>query len=214
MARYPPRNVLNAKHGKGPRDALPWIPTATHNEPPFPIMEGKSAFQGMKNFSENNRDRSKTINVLDLLRSVYELLGNREDVLDPWLQRRATKQSPEALQKYHNKQQIFQERFQGELKAPMTLRQVFKNDKEVGVRVSRVLQERGQPASNSSKRTAVYSALFDEKSNRPGAMDRVIHLVDKDHERYANDLKVFNQKLERYDRDHGLLPRQPSSETS
>ena len=71
-ARYLPRNFLNARFGNGPRTEQPWIPTQTYVEPPFLIFENSAAKSSMQKVAETYQDLSKPVNVLDLLRSVFE----------------------------------------------------------------------------------------------------------------------------------------------
>ena len=82
-ARYPPRNLLNAKLGKGPRTVEPWVPTQTYLEPPFPIFEHSAVKHAMQNIQEQHEDISKPVDVLDLMQAVYKNLVKRSNVSDP-----------------------------------------------------------------------------------------------------------------------------------
>lgn len=161
-ARYPPRNLLNAKFGRGPRVPYQLVPTSTYEEPPFPEIEGNAACEAMKQIAAQRKDIAQPLNILDLLRAIFEQMGNRDDVSDPWLQRRATVPSREALESYRNRLRMFNERWNGEPSAPKTVLQLFKLDEDVGNRVTQKLQERGQVSSNKTLRNAVYSQMFEE----------------------------------------------------
>lgn len=211
-ARYPPRNLLNAKFGQGPRVEHPWVPTKTYNEPPFPIMKGRAAETAMKKVAMAHSDITKPFNVLQLLRAVFECMNDREQVRDPWLQRRATIPSREALLQYQNQLQTYIQRGTEEPSGVMTLRQAFKKDAEIANQATRILQERGESVSNKVLRSAVIAKLFAEASSKPGGLDRFLHAVERDHERYAEELKVFKETVKQFDREHGLLPVEDESE--
>ena len=49
-----------------------------------------------------HQDMSKPVDVIDLLRAVFEDMEDREEVLNLWLQRRATVSSLQATEKYGN----------------------------------------------------------------------------------------------------------------
>lgn len=81
-ARYPPRNLLNSKFLNGPRDKQSWVSTATYYEPPFPIIKGTAACSAMRNFAIQHTDLTESINVLDVLKAIFEDMGNRQDACD------------------------------------------------------------------------------------------------------------------------------------
>lgn len=140
-------------------------------------------------------------------------MGCRDGVTDPWLQRHVTVPSREALETYRNGLQLFKERWVGEPPASRTIRQVFKQDEEVGNRVTAILQERGQVPTNKTLRVAVFAELFGEASIKLGGLDRFTHLVEKDQERYARELKEFKEKMLQFDRDTGLVADENSNES-
>lgn len=139
-------------------------------------------------------------------------MGDRDGISDPWLQRRATLPNREALESYKSNLRMFNERWSGEPSTPKTVRQIFKQHEDVGRTVTQILHERGKDTSNRSLRTPQYSKLFEEASNQPGGLDRYLHLVEKDHERYARDLKQFKDKMVKFDHDHGLTPTESNAE--
>ena len=53
----------------------------------------------MQRVAETYQDISKPVNVLDLLRSIFEDMDNREYVIDIWLQGRATVPSRQAMER-------------------------------------------------------------------------------------------------------------------
>lgn len=205
-ARYPPKNLLNAKFGNGPREEHVWVPTKTYDEPPFPILEGKAACDAMKNIAQEHMDINQSVNVLDMLRAVFVSMGDRDGIADRWLQRRVTIPSREAVESYRNRMQLFVERGRGEPSAPKTVRQIFKKDEDVGKEVTQLLLSRGQVPSDKTLRSKVYAQLFEDATNKPGGLDRFLHLVEKDHERYSRELKWFKEKRREFDRRNGLLP--------
>ena len=69
-------------------------------------------------------------------------------------------------------------------------------------------------SSNKTLRKGVLSQLFEEYSNNPGGLDRYLHLVEKDYERYACEFQAFKEIMNTFDRDNGLLPRVPSNNVS
>ena len=127
-ARYPPRNLLNAKYRKGPREVHPWIPTATYAESPFPIIEGTAACSAMRNLAAEHKDLGQSVHFLHALRAIFREMGDRDDVLDPWLQKRATKPSPDAIALYREEMTVYVERESGHPKAAIPLQRAFKQD--------------------------------------------------------------------------------------
>lgn len=208
-ARYPPRNLLNARFRKGPRVAEPWIPTATYTEPPFPICEGTAACSAMKRLAAENNDISRSVHVLDALKAIFREMGDRDGVLDPWLQRRVTVPSRRTILRYREDIRMHVERESGHPPAPKTLRQVFKEDDNILAKADSILSHHsvsGQTAKALKAKTL--AELFQEAENTPGGMDRFYPLVEKDQERYSKELKEFKKKQEDYDKDHGLFPLQ------
>lgn len=189
-ARYPPRNLFNAKFGLGPRSEEAWSPTSTYEEPPFLLIEGTAALNAMKSLALKRADIMEPVNLLNALREVYDSMGDRDGVADSWLQRRATMPEREVLEAYRSELYTFNLRWRREPSAPKTVRQVIKQDEEVWRRVTEVLQKRGQIPFNKTLRTGVFSQLFEEDSNKLGGLDRYLHLVEEDHERYASEFQA------------------------
>lgn len=208
VSRYPPRNMLNAKFKKGPRNESPWNPVQTYSEPPFPLVfrSGRrecSASASLRDFSTEHTAIAKTVNVLDLLRCVYRRMGDRQSVSDQWLQKRVTRPSTVAIAKYRSQLQLFNDREHGHPKSARTVRQVFKDDATIKAEVFRIRQQPGETRSAAK----VTASLFDEASSKPGGLDRFEHMVERDLERYAAELKTFIEVTQRkFDEDHGLLP--------
>lgn len=73
-------------------------------------------------------------------------------------------------------------------------------------KVNQLMRENGP--GPSALKTKLLAKLFDEAEKRPGGLDRFLHQVERDHERYSKEMKEFRRKLEEFDRDHGLLPRE------
>lgn len=213
-ARYPPRNLLNAKFRKGPREKEPWLPTATYYEPPFPVIDGTAACSAMKELAAEHQDIGEPVHFLHALRAIYRAMGDRDGVSDIWLQRRATMPSRAALARYRDELRVYVERERGHPKARKTLRQVFKDDERVLSEVAQVLSQHSTGASARTLRTLrtlktqTLLRLFEEAENTPGALDRFYHVLEKDQERYARELKEFKDKQTQFDEEHGLLPLQ------
>lgn len=219
-ARYPPRNMLNAKYKKPPRNPIAlepdqrWIPTTTYSEPPFPLLPRTSAFSALGELQESHASLSETINVLDILRCVYKAMGDRQNVGDPWLQRRVTIPSASSVDKYRNEISVYKRRESGHPSAPITVRQAFKNDPVVAEKVASMrLEESTKDSTSASResdakaRTRLTSKLFEEATLRPGGLEKYRRLVERDLERYAGELKVFKEVTQvKFDEENGLLP--------
>lgn len=211
VARYPPRNMLNAKFKCSPRERGSLVPVQTYEEPPFPLkFESKgrtSAFLALSNLNGECTDLYKSPSVLDVLRCIYRSMGDREGMADPWLQRRASHLSAATIAKYREGVKLFNERERGHPRAPKTLRQLFKEDPSIREKVTR---DRNDPSGETQETAAkVVVRLFDEAMITPGALERFEHQVEKDVERYAKELKHFKEVSQRkFDEEHGLLPLQ------
>lgn len=211
-ARYPPRNMLNAKHKRPPRRVMDWIPTATYDESPFAPIVNTSAYLALKELQHSHRSPGNTTNVLDALRCIYSSMGDRGDVSDPWLQRRVTRPSPSALQNYKRKLCQYQAREKGSPTAPKTLRHVHRNDPAVKLEVGRRFQEaeRRNGESEAKAKSRIAGELFQEAELRPGGLEKYKQLVQKDIERYTGELKYFKEvKQRKFDEEEGLLPLPP-----
>ena len=55
-------------------------------------------------------------------------------------------------------------------------------------------------------RNLALKRMFEEAEKTPGALDRFYHIVEKDQERDAQQLKDFKKAQKSFDRGHGLLP--------
>lgn len=206
-ARYPPRNLLNAKFRKGPREEAPWVPTATYSEPPFPVLENTAAFSAMKILAAENGDISKSLHFLHALKVIYKEMGDRQGVSDPWLQKRATNLSRRALERYRYDLSTYVQREKGRPKAPKTLRQIFREDEKVLEEVSRVLAGHNlHRQAEKSLRSQTLMRLFNDAEKTPGAFDRFQYLLEQDQERYFRELKDIKKKQEEFDKEHGLHP--------
>lgn len=203
-ARYPPRNVLNAKFKKGPREVYRWVPTATYQEPPVPVIEGTAACESMKKFAQQNSDMRHTLNVLDMLKTIFADMGNREGIQDRWLQRRVTVPSREVIQKYRDEITTFVERNNGNPSQPLTVKQCFKRDQNNQAKVTRIMQEREISSSDSRAKTKLFSDLFEEAENTPGALDQFNYMVEKDLERYSRELEQFKEHQKQFDIERGF----------
>lgn len=215
-ARYPPRNMLNAKYKQGPRTSSPWMPTGTYREPPVPLLSNSAAFAALQDFNGEQTRLDETLNVLDVLRCVYHRMGVRQSGADQWLQKRATRPTGTAIAKYNDDLHVFNDREKGHPAASETVRQVFKNDSMVQEQVE-IIRRRQSCCDNpttTESASKIASRLFDEASSMPGGLDRFEHLVELDLERYAKELKVFKEITQRkFDEEHGLLPS-PSTRNS
>lgn len=160
----------------------------------------------MKRIALEHTDPSMSVHVLHLLHAVFQCMGDREVGTHGWLQRSVTVPRREALDDYRNKMQLFISRGSGEPTPPQTIRQVFKQDQAVQLEVTDLLQQRGENVRSKKLRNETVSKLFDEACNKPAGLDRFTHLVEKDHERFARELKVFKEKVRQLDEEHGLLP--------
>lgn len=196
--------MLNAKFASGPRGEETWTPTATYSESPFPVIEGTSACDATKMFNEQNADIKRSVHLLDLLRATFSHMGDRDGLTDPWLQRRVTLPSRHALDKYKNSLQEYIQRYSNEPSAPMSVRQAFKKDPAVIEQVAQIMRDQG-PGPRDLKNKLI-NKLFNEAEKKPGGLDRFLHLVEKDLERFAKVTKEFENELQIFDRDHGLLP--------
>ncbi len=63
-------------------------------------------------------------------------------------------------------------------------------------------------AVDSPETTAqVFSRLYREAQSEPQGLKHFEQLAEEDEKRYAEELKVFKETLQKqFDRDHGLLP--------
>lgn len=180
-ARYPPRNLLNARYRKGPREAEPWVPTATYEEPPFPILESTAACSAMKKLASDHSDIAQTLHVLDVLNAVYTEMGDRDGVSDPWRQRRVTMPSLRTISRYREEMRVHVERESGHPSAPKTLRQVFKADEKIQADDAQILRNHSvSGAAARTLKTKTLTKLFQEAEGTPGALDRFYPLVEKD----------------------------------
>ena len=93
------------------------------------------------------------------------------------------------MEKYQNDMRTFIERGKGEPDAPKTIRQVLKADEGVRSHVERLLEKSGTRAKGA--KTKLFNKLFEELENQPGGLDKFQHLLEKDHERYAVELRAF-----------------------
>lgn len=206
-ARYPPRNLLNAKFRKGPRDRYLWVPTETYFEPPFPIREGTAACRAMKTLALQFSDISESLNLLDALKAVFHGMGDRDSVSDKWLQRKVTQPSNEAISHYRRELAVYREREKGYPVAPKTMRQVFKSDPKVREQAARIVSSRSLSVAEQRKEmTKTVSEIFDNAVKTPGALDRYYCEVEKDKDRFATELREFRKHQELFDTENELLP--------
>lgn len=202
-------NMLNAKFRQGPRESDPWVPTATYDEPPFPIIEGTAACSAMRNLAAEHTNIGEQLHVLTVLRAVFKEMGDRESVSDPWLQHRATVPSRAVIERYNNEMQLYSERESGYPRAPMSLRQAFKKDAKVQGDISRMMKDKDVSASVAKKlKTIMLGKLFEETERTPGGLDRFYRVIEKDQERYSRELSAFKRKQKEFDRERGLLPHE------
>ena len=172
-ARYPPRNLLNAKFRKGPRDPDPWVPTATYAEPHFPIIDGTSACNAMSALAAEYSDINTSVHVIHSLKAVYRDMGDRDALFDNWLQRRATAPSARAWGCYMDDMKIWAEIEHGSPRAARTLRQVFKEDEAILNKVAGILASHTvSKAVERNLKGKTVTMLFEEAENTPG------HLID------------------------------------
>lgn len=202
-ARYPPRNLLNAKFKKGPREVYRWVPTATYQEPPVPIIEGTTSCGSMKKFALQHSDIRHTLNVLDLLKTTFMGMGNREGIQDRWLQRRVTVPCREVIRKYRDELTTFVERNNGSPLQPLTLKQCLKHDHNNESKVRRIMLERGISSSSRAK-TKLFNDLFEEAENTPGALDQFNYMVEKDLKRFSRELEQFKEQQKQFDIERGF----------
>lgn len=216
-ARYPPQNMLNANYKRPPRASQDWEATATYSESPFPIAPETSAYSALCELQSSHADISKPVNILDVLMLVYKHMGDRCSFTDPWLENFATRPDDESIDQYKNELAIFKEREKDHPSAPVTVRNAFNKDRAVLEEVERRLQDAlsGSDAANNGAsrssvnkcRAQILKQLFEEASLRPGGLDKCTALVEKDHERYAEQLKHFKEVAQnKFDEEHGLLP--------
>lgn len=205
IARYPPRNLLNAKYKTGPRHTGVWKPNATYQEPPFPLQPETSAYTAALKLAEQEKDIAKPVHVLDLLAAVYSLMDDDRYDIDHWGQQRVTIPSQQAINGYRNAVALYKERMRGQPAAPKTLKQVFRADPDTKARAESQRQRPGCQAGDTVAK--ITARLFDVAELTPGALDRFRYLVEKDLERYARELKVFRETtLKQFDEENNLLP--------
>lgn len=217
-AKYPPQNMLNAQYKRPPRSKRDWEPTATYSEPPFPISPETSAHSALCELQASHTAISESVNILDVIKLIYKNMRDRHGFTDPWFQNSATRPSDETIEQYLKELAVFKERETGHPSAPITIRNAFNKDRIVLEEVERRLRDAGagsSVATTSASRNAsvtkhklqMSKVLFEEASPRPGRLDRYTALVEKDHERYAKELKHFKEVVQRkFDEEHGLLP--------
>ena len=124
VARYPPRNMLNAKYKNPPRETAPWKITPTYEEPPFPITENTAASSALMELYMQNKNPSSTVNVLDVLRVVYKHMEDHAHCSDKWLQHNVTRPTNRAIEQYEEELCVYQlrEKGVGQLKGCMSTR--------------------------------------------------------------------------------------------
>lgn len=206
-ARYPPRNLLNAQYKRGPRCDGDWIPTPTYNEPPFPVEPGTAAYTALKDLQARSLPLDSSINVLDILRCVYERMGDRHDTTDPWFQKRVTPVSTATINEYLDTVRIYNLREKGHPKAPLSLRQAFRGDGDVKKQIEDIKSTSGQHPATDAK---IASRLFEQAQLKPGGMDKYERIVSDDMARYAGELKRFRETTQRdFDLQHGFPIERP-----
>lgn len=207
-ARYPPRNLLNAKYSKPPRERYLWVPTETYSETPFPIVEGTAACRAMKNLALQFQDINESLHLLDALKAVFEEMGDRDGLSNKWLQRQVTRPSSEVICRYQKEFMLHKEREKGYPSTPKTLRQVFKMDQKVNDQALQIVGRQTVSGAAAVRKllTETLSNLFDEAVKTPGALDRFYFIVENDKECFSRELKEFRIRQERFDRENDLLP--------
>ena len=68
-----------------------------------------------------------------------------------------------------------------------------------------MLQIEGMSKKREAK-TKLLAKSFEEAERKTGELDRFRYLVEKDQERYAEELRKFKETLREFDRDRRLLP--------
>ena len=53
-------------------------------------------------------------------------------------------------------------------------------------------------------RNLTLKRMFEEAEKTPGAVDHFYHIVEKDQERYARELKDFRKVQKQFDKEHGF----------
>ena len=162
----------------------------------------------MKDLSLKFTDISKPVHVLELFRAVFERMGNRDGVSDPWLQRRVTAPSMSCITRYREGLQLFKEREAGSPTPPKTIRQIFKEDEKIREKVD--LIRSAQDAAHRESKAVINSRLFNEADRTPGGLDRFLILVEADVERYGREMESFKRIQEAFDRRHNLIPNSSS----
>ena len=167
----------------------------------------------MKNLAHRFQSDGDTIHILDMLRCVFEDIGDRGAVDDAWLQHQATAPPSCAIKKYQDSLRLHKQRNKGAPRPPLTLRQAFKEDREIRARVEHMLKDEGATGPNASKRrTRILGNVFEEAEETSGGLDAFYHVIELDKERYSQELKKFREKQNEFDRENGLAPRKRSKD--
>ncbi len=74
-ARYPPRNLLNARARQGSRETHVWVPVQTYADP-LPDYSQYPQLAAAKNIANTYTDITVPLNFLDILCAVFENMGD------------------------------------------------------------------------------------------------------------------------------------------
>lgn len=130
--------------------------------------------------------------VLNVLAAVFEDMGDRDSVGDPFLQLQVTRPPSHAIKRDKDIVKVNKKRLKGCPAAAKRLCSVFKGGETVKGRVAEDMLK-----GNTETADKIGSRLFSEAESTPGGLSRFKALVEKDIERFAYELKLFKETKER-----------------
>lgn len=185
--------------------------TATNYEPPFRLDPSTSGYDALVKLQNGNILINK--HVLELLRAVYEEMGNRDGLSHRWLPKPASRANDSAITAYRNELQMFIERGKGHPRALLTVKQACKMDRQVNETGNLKLRQASNRNERGETLVKVKNRMFSEAKKILGALASYINAVEGDHERYAKELKRYKEVTQRtFDEENGVLPIQTSIE--
>ena len=134
-------------------------------------------------------------------------MGNRGSCRDPFLQFRAKIPSQAAIKKFKELMRISRGRHDGHPKMEKSPYQIFREESGVQKRVDAIMDDLKLTAAQRKERgPQLFREQFFSLASRPQEMEVWNLKAEKDHERYARELKTFMVKQKTYDMANGIAP--------
>lgn len=165
-------------NNRGPRNEETWIPTATYEEPPFPIIEGTVACQAMKLLALKCDNIRESVNTMDVLKTIFQNMGDRDCVTDPWLQKRVAFPSLEAVEEYQKGLLLFARRRKDFPRSPRDIRNYFSKDPHVVSQVAGILSTHARTPSSAELKNIIAN-LLEDAYKTPEVLDHFLLLVEQ-----------------------------------